>query len=168
MDKPGITYESWAALDANRKLTQRERNRMSMPWRLWEVAVARMNNHGHAAFRKDELTRLACGKVSRSDTQAVYRGLRVLADMGRIAPVGDKGSTLFCVLVNADIAMRSAGRGNYKYLCSEPTHMDIRQTPYSPATLSPDFAAPAIDDECDPWDEPWQPPDDQAQNPDAA
>ncbi len=149
MDRPSITYESWTALDANHKLTERESKRMSMPWRLWEISVARMNNYGHAAFRKNELTRLACGRAERSDTQAVYRGLRILADMGRIAPVGDKGSTLFCIMVNADIAMRGAGKGNYKYLCSEHTHMDIRQTPYSPATLSPEFTAPPADDEYD-------------------
>jgi hypothetical protein len=156
MKKPSITYESWVAMDAGRRLTENERVRMTMPWRLWEISLARINNYGHAAFRRDELTRLACGRVSRSDTQAVYRGLRILATMGRIAPVGDKGSTLFCVMVNVDIAMRSAGKGNYKYLCAEPTHMDIRQTPYSPQTLSPDFAAPADSDEHDAWDEPWQ------------
>jgi hypothetical protein len=166
--KPSITYESWAALNADHKLTKVELKRMSMPWRLWEVVIARMNNYGHAAFRKDELTRLACGKVSRSDVQAVYRGLRILADMGRIAPVGDKGSTLFCVLVNEDIAMRSAGRGNYKYLCSEHSHIDIRQTPYSPATLDPEFMSPPWDDGPDAWDAWDMPADDQASNPDAA
>ncbi|SRR6266704_473664 len=130
MDKPSITYESWAALDADRTLTENELKRMSMPWRLWEISVARMNNYGHAAFHTDELVKLACGKVSRADTQAVYRGLRTLADMGRIAPVGEKGTTLLCVMVNTEVAMRGAGKGNYKFLCSEPSHMDIRQTPY--------------------------------------
>ena len=152
MNKPSITFESWVAMDADRKLTENERIRMSMPWRLWEISILRMNNYGHAAFRTDELTRLACGKVTRSNRDAVRRGLHNLAAMGRIAPVGDKGSTLFCVLINVDIAMRSAGKGNYKYLCSEHTHMDIRQTPYSPVTLSPEFTAPPGDGGPDAWD----------------
>lgn len=138
MSKPSITYESWIALDVEMLLAEVERRKMSMPWRLWELALARMNNYGHAAFRKNELVVMACGSVTRSDIQAVYRGLKNLADMGRIAPVGEGGSTLFCIMVNTDIAQRAAGKGNYRFLCSEPSHMDIRQEPYrSPDPTDP-------------------------------
>ena len=130
MSKPSIAYESWVALDVEMMLAEVERKRMAMPWRLWELALARMNNHGHAPFRKNELVAMACDKVSRSDIQAVYRGLKILAAMGRIAPVGEGGSTLFCIMVNTDIAQRAAGKGNYRFLCSEPSHMDTRQESY--------------------------------------
>jgi hypothetical protein len=125
-----ITFGSWVAVDNERLLllANTERKRMSMPWRLWELALARMNNYGHAPFRKDEIVRLACGEVSRSNTQAVRRGMVTLASMGRIAPVGDNGSTLFCVMVNPEVAQRRAGKGSYKFLCSEISHMSIRQS----------------------------------------
>lgn len=59
--------------------------------------------------------------------------------MGRIAPVGEGGITLFCIMVNTDIAQRAAGKGNYRFLCSEPSHIDIRQEPY----CSPDPTDPS-------------------------
>src|SRR5262249_53024307 len=99
----------------------------------------RANNWGHAAFRKGELTRLVCGSDTRSDRAAVNRGLKVLAAMGRIAPVGQDGSTFFCVIINRDLVERQAGKGSRKDLCSEIGHMDIRETPYSPNAMAPKF-----------------------------
>jgi hypothetical protein len=154
MAKTYDSYESWVKLDSKRELTEKERNRMSVSWRVWEVALSRLNNHGHAAFHTDELVKLVCGKVDRNSAQVVHRGIKTLAQMGRIAPEGDKGSTLLCILVNPEIARRDAGKGNYTYLCSEPSHMDMRQEPYSPDSAvfgvseSHEFA-----DGIDPWDE---------------
>lgn len=150
MDKPHIGYESWVALDSKRLLTEGEAKRMSMPWRLWEIALSKVNNYGHAAFHKDELVRLACGEVTRANRAAVYRGMKILAQMGRIAPVGEKGSTLLCIMINEDIGKRRAGKGNYTYLCAEITHMDIRQTPYTP-----DFSAAGAVDYDPEWDDSW-------------
>jgi hypothetical protein len=170
MIKPSITYESWVALDVEMLLADIERNKMQMAWRLWELALARMNNHGHAPFRKNELVWMACGRNERSDVQTVYRGLKNLADMGRIAPVGEGGSTLYCIRVNTDIAQRQAGRGNYKYLCSEPSHMDIRQEAYH-TPVQPDkprdrwHERERIDHE-DSEPDPWA--DDACQEPSAA
>ena len=144
--KPKITFGSWVAVNDETLLAEQERKRMSVPWRMWELALAKMNNYGHAPFHTDELVRLCCGTVNRSNVQAVRRGMKTLAEMGRIAPVGDKGSTLLCVMVNPSLAQRVAGKGNYKYLCSEPSHMDIRQRPYGP--LDPVFVAPTGD----PWE----------------
>jgi hypothetical protein len=153
-----ITFGSWVAVDNERLLllANTERKRMSMPWRLWELALARMNNYGHAPFRKDEIVRLACGEVSRSNTQAVRRGMVTLASMGRIAPVGDNGSTLFCVMVNPEVAQRRAGKGSYKFLCSEISHMSIRQSPYDPAWVIRPPAGPVeVDDGPDDYRE-WR------------
>ena len=81
-----------------------------------------------------------------------------LAQMGRIAPIGDQGSTLLCVLVNLDIARREAGKGNYTFLCSEPSHMDIRQDPFVFSEVDiMDTDEPESGDETDPWDETWPP-----------
>lgn len=136
--KPRITFESWVAMDDGRLLDEKERHRMSMPWRIWELALAKLNNYGHAPFCKDELVKLACGTVDRANVQAVKRGMKTLADMGRIAPVGDGGSTLLCIRVNAEYAQRAVGKGGYKYVCSEPGHMgDVKVTAYDPGGTIP-------------------------------
>jgi hypothetical protein len=138
MMKPKITFESWVAMDDGRLLAEKERSRMSMPWRIWELALAKLNNYGHAPFCKDELVKLACGAVNRANVQAVKRGMKTLADMGRIAPVGDGGSTVLCIRVNADITQRAVGKGGYKYVCSEPSHMgDLKVTAYDPGGIIP-------------------------------
>lgn len=136
--KPKITFESWVAMDNERLLAEKERSRMSMPWRIWELALARLNNYGHAPFCKDELVKLACGTAGRANVQAVKRGMKTLADMGRIAPPGDGGSTLLCIRVNAEYAQRAVGKGGYKYVCSESSHMgDVKVTVYDPGGTIP-------------------------------
>jgi hypothetical protein len=54
-----IEYESWIAVsDSIGTLAERERKRMSVPWRIWEICLSRANNWGHAGFRPGELPRL--------------------------------------------------------------------------------------------------------------
>jgi hypothetical protein len=50
------------------------------------ISLSRLNNHGHAAFHRDELVKMTCGEVTRANVKAVYRGMKNLAQMGRIAP----------------------------------------------------------------------------------
>jgi len=146
--KPSITFESWSAVnDGIGTLAEKERKRMSGPWRVWEVSLARANNWGHAAFRPGELARLACGQDSPSNRIQVHRWLKTLAEMGRIDPLH---STPLCVMINRDIIQRQAGKGSRKHMCSEPAHMDMREQPYSPNTLDPAFTAPPAMAE-DPW-----------------
>jgi len=135
--KTSITFESWSAVSDDietqiEALAECERKRMSGPWRVWELCVARANNWGHAAFRLGELARLACGKDSAANRDQVRRWLKILCEMGRIDP---QHSTQLCVMVNRDVAQRNAGKGSRKDMCWEPTHTDIRETPYSPNDL---------------------------------
>ncbi len=154
--KPSITFESWSAVnDDIGTLAECERKRMSVPWRIWEISIARANNWGHAAFRTGELVRLVCGSDNRSDRAAVNRGLKVLAAMGRIAPLRPNGSTLYCVMVNRNIAQRAAGKGSRKDMCSEPTHMDARETPFSPNTMGPAFMPSPYETINPSADDPW-------------
>lgn len=152
--KPSITFGSWSAVsDDIETLAERERKRMSGPWRVWELCVARANNWGHAAFRPDELAKLACGKDSASNKDQVRRWLKILAAMDRIDP---KHSTQLCVMVNRDVAQRSAGKGSRKDICWEPAHTDLRETPYSPNATEPARAEPSWEPESsadDPWAE---------------
>ena len=50
--------------DENLKLTADDLKVMNGPWRVWEIALQRMNNWGHAGFRPGELAQIACGKDS--------------------------------------------------------------------------------------------------------
>jgi hypothetical protein len=150
--RPSITFESWFAVNCETEtLAEHERKRMSGPWRVWEVWAARANNWGHAAFRPGELARLACGKDSPANRDQVRRWLRTLSEMGRI---DSQHSTQLCVMVNRDVAQRSAGKGSRKDVCSEPEHMDMRETPYSPKAMEPTFTAPPWEPD-PPADDPW-------------
>lgn len=114
--------------------------RMSVPWRIWEIALGRMNNFGHAGFERDELASLVTGKpmardswspenaVGRVERQLVAKYVRVLKDMGRIAPT----STSLCVVVRHDIVTRPRGKGGYDDMCSEPSHMRVRRMAWEP------------------------------------
>src|SRR6266404_973497 len=134
MAKEACPYESWSAVnDEITVLAERERKRMTMPWRIWEISVARANNWGHAAFRTGELAKLCCGTDSPANRTAVHRGMKTLAAMGRIAPVGDCGSTQYCSMVSREYVWRGAGKGGRNHVCSEPSHMDIKDTPWRPA-----------------------------------
>jgi hypothetical protein len=130
MSKPRITYGSWVAVNAERTLTEVERKRMSSSWRVWEISVAAMNNWGHATFRLNELCDLVCGSHERSDKAALHRAMKTLAEMGRIAPVGEHGSTEICIMVNLDIATRAAGKGGREFVCWESGHAKTRETSF--------------------------------------
>jgi hypothetical protein len=143
MAKEKIPYKGWSALSDDAILAEKERLRMSMPWRIWEISVARANNWGHAAFRKGELTRLCCLEDNQNNRLAVNRGMKLLQDMDRIGP----DSTQFCVVVNRDYVYRGAGKGSRKDMCAEPAHMDTRETPWSPtgaASVEPAVAEPKL------------------------
>ena len=115
--------------------------RMSIPWRLWKIALGKMNNWGHAGFEKDELASLITGKptlgnawgpenaVGRTERQLVWKYLKVLKDMGRIAPA----STSLCIVVRHDI-VTGRGKGGYDHLCCEPAHMKVRRMVWEPPT----------------------------------
>jgi hypothetical protein len=128
-----ITFESWTAMDSERELAERERVRMSGPWRVWELSMSRVSNWGHAAFRPGELVTLACRKDTPSNRVQLHRWIKVLAEMGRIDP---ERSTPLCILVNRDVAQRNRGKGARKDLCWEPLHFDIRETPYWPSVIN--------------------------------
>ena len=131
-----IEYESWIAVsDSIGTLAERERKRMSVPWRIWEISLSRANNWGHAGFRPGELPRLVCGDDTRTNRQAVYRGMKILSAMGRIMPPGSKGSTLLCIVINSQLAQRRAGKGRRLNMCSEPEHMDYRETTWPPEAI---------------------------------
>ena len=49
--------------------------RMSVPWRIWELALGRMNNWGHAGFEKDELASLVTGKPMAGNSLGILRML---------------------------------------------------------------------------------------------
>ena len=145
--KPVETFKNWYAVssEAVMALVETERKRMSVPWRIWEIATARMNNWGHASFRPDELVTLVCGSCTKSDRQAVKRGLDVLADMGRImrrSRGAGIGSTELCVVVNTTVAHRLAGRAK-DYLCWEPSHCECRKVPFEMPLGQPDDASQA-------------------------
>jgi hypothetical protein len=105
--------------------------RMSLPWRIWEISLGRMNNWGHAGFAKDELASLILGKsaLSRTERQKVWKYVKVLKDLGRIAPV----STSLCIVVRHDIVTRPRGKGGYDDLCCEPNHMPYRRMVWEPS-----------------------------------
>jgi hypothetical protein len=52
--------------------------KMSVPWRLWEITLCRMNNWGHAPFDPKELQMLVCGSVGESERRALDRGFKTL------------------------------------------------------------------------------------------
>jgi hypothetical protein len=115
---------------------------MSVPWRIWEIALGRMNNWGHAGFERDELASLITGKptagntwgpenaVGRSERDLIWKYIRVLKQMGRIAPA----STSLCLVVSHDIVTRPRGKGGYDDLCCEPGHMRFRRMSWEPST----------------------------------
>jgi hypothetical protein len=102
-------------------ISEDTRKHMSGPWRVWEIALYRMNNWGHAPFGPGELATLACGKDTPSNRAMVHRWIRVLAEMGRIKPEGGFGSTQLCIIVNHLHVKRDSGRAS-SHLCSEPAH----------------------------------------------
>jgi hypothetical protein len=116
--------------------------RMSVPWRIWEIALGRMNNFGHAGFGRDELAALVTGKpipgqgwgpddaVGRVERQLVWKYIKVLKDLGRIAPA----STALCIVARHDIVTRPRGKGGYYDMCCEPDHRDVRRMAWEPAT----------------------------------
>ena len=126
-------------MDSNRTLGKRERDRMSGPWRVWEVCVMRSNNWGHAPFKAGELASLTGknGQDTPANRDQVHRWLGVLTDMGRI----DVTSTQLCVVINTSMAWRGAGKGSWENLCSEPKHSDTRKTPFN--APAPAFVPPA-------------------------
>jgi hypothetical protein len=131
-------------------ITETDRKLMSVPWRIWEICVARANNWGHAAFRKNELVRLCCGQNTPADRLTVKRGMQRLVDMNRIAPMdGEHGSTVFCVIVNQYYVWRGAGKGGRKDICFEPDHKDSCETPWTTHVLPEKKASD------DPWDSSW-------------
>lgn len=152
MNKPSITFESWTAVtDDIEVLREHERKRMSGPWRVWEICIARANNWGHAAFRPGELAGLACGVDSPANRDQVRRWLKILGEMCR---VDSRHSTQLCVMVNRDIAQRQAGKGSRKHMCFEPAHADMREEPYAPKAMEPTFTPPPWEPE-PPEDDPW-------------
>jgi hypothetical protein len=132
-------------------LTEKYRNLMWMPWRIWEICIARANNWGHAAFRKGELVKLCLDEDTPNNRLAVKRAMRVLVKMERIAPMDKHGSTVFCIIVNQGYVWRGGGHGARKDMCSEPEHMDMRETPWT--TIEPAEPKDAWDDAEDVKDE---------------
>lgn len=101
--------------------------RMSIPWRLWEITLCRINNWGHAAFDISELEMLVCGAVGKSEGQVLTRGFKTLTELGRISP----DSTRLCVVVNDDLWRRGGGKGSWEDSCSEPAHRAHRRHVWS-------------------------------------
>ena len=159
MARKQCPYKSWSAMNDEAVITEKERKRMSMPWRIWEISVARANNWGHAAFRNGELVRLCCGENTPADRLAVKRGMQRLVEMERIAPMHEHGSTVFCVIVNQYYVWRGAGKGGRRDVCAEPEHMDMRETPWTTHLLDPKFTSPPAQD--DEWDDDDKPDDDE-------
>jgi hypothetical protein len=126
-------------------ISEKYRHLMWMPWRIWEISVARANNWGHAAFRKGELVKLCCGEDTPNNRLAVKRGMEKLVKMERIAPMDEHGSTVFCIIVNQAYVWRGGGHGARKDMCSEPEHMDTRETAWT--TIEPAKSKDAWDDE---------------------
>jgi hypothetical protein len=102
---------------------------MSIPWRLWEMTLCRINNWGHAAFDPGELEMLVCGAAGASERKALHRGFKTLIELSRISP----DSTKLCVVVNDDLWRRGAGRGSWEDSCSEPAHRAHRRHVWSAA-----------------------------------
>ena len=115
-----IQYESWIAVNDRGTLAEYERKRMSVPWRIWDICLWRANNWGHAGFRPGQLARLVCGDDSRNSRQAVNRGLKTLAEMGRIMPPAPRGSTQLCVVISSEVAQRRAGKGRPRPRAAAP------------------------------------------------
>lgn len=131
-------FESFTVMDSTRELTNEERKGMSGPWRVWELCAMRSNNWGHAAFYEGELAKLATGEDSRDKRDMVTRWIKNLVKLGRV----DQCSTQLCVVVNTSIAWRGSGRGKWEDICSEPSHRDIRKTPFNaPTSIDPPFKA---------------------------
>jgi hypothetical protein len=125
-----IEFERFTAMsdDVGQIVEQVRGNRlMSAPWRLWELALCRMNNWGHAAFDVDELEMLVCGCKGKSERQVLKRAFDTLIDLGRISPE----STTLCVVVNTDLWARGAGKGAWDHACSEPSHRAHRRHRWS-------------------------------------
>jgi hypothetical protein len=101
--------------------------KMSIPWRLWEITLCRINNWGHAPFGRSELQMLVCGAVGESERKALDRGFRTLIELGRIAP----DSSRLCVVVDDDLWRRGGGKGAWEDSCSEPAHRDYRRSVWS-------------------------------------
>ncbi len=126
-----IGFERFTAMsdDIGKVVAQAAGNRhMSIPWRLWELVLCRINNWGHAPFDPNELQMLACAAVGPSERRAVNRGLKILSEnLGRISP----DSTTLCVVVNADLWRRGAGKGKWDDDCSEPAHRAYKRHTWS-------------------------------------
>jgi hypothetical protein len=111
---------------ADLELTETERKHMNGPWRVWEAALRRLNNYGHAPFRPGELTKIVCGVDTPSNRNRVRNWMKGLAAMGRIAPLAKGGSTQLCILINNHVANRGAGKP-MDFMCWEPSHADCRK-----------------------------------------
>lgn len=126
-----IGFERFTAVSddvANKVVAQACGNRhMSIPWRLWEITLCRINNWGHAPFDVDELTMMVCGAVGSSERKALNRGFKTLIELERIAPE----SSRLCVVANDDWWRRGAGKGSWEDTCSEPSHRQHRRHVWS-------------------------------------
>lgn len=97
-----------------------------LPSKTLEAVRARMNNWGHAHFRKHELAGIIYGKSCPADVGKVHMNgvrdqLHKLVKVGLAAPE----STLLCVVLDWDYFQRPAGKGNILTdLCHEPSHLD--------------------------------------------
>jgi hypothetical protein len=140
IDFDGGKFVKMSDVIFNLATTDPSDKRMSIPWRIWEIPLGRMNNFGHAGFRRDELAALVTGKtvpgqgwgsedaVSRVERQLVWKYVKVLKDLGRVAP----SSTTLCIVVRHDIVTRPRGKGGYDDMCCEPDHMDVRRMAWEP------------------------------------
>jgi hypothetical protein len=82
---------------------------------------AGMNNWGHAYFHGDELAQVVYGRnrsITRGMRNTVYEKIKQFRDAGWIAPE----STNDCIVLDADLFQRGAGRGSVTDHCFEPSH----------------------------------------------
>jgi hypothetical protein len=138
MSKSYSTDESFVRMIiSDFELTDAMRRHMNGPWRVWTVALARLNNYGHAPFRPGELAEKVCGKDTPSNRDRVRDWLKALAAMGWIKPLGRGGSTQLCLMIHSEVANRGAGKAT-DYVCWEPSHADIRKHAW------PSFEVPEV------------------------
>lgn len=134
--------EGWHAVNDNvtEAMVVDQRKFMSVQWRIWELACVRMNNWGHASFRAGELATLACGDDNSDNRHTVKRGIKKLADMGRIAPL--EISTELCIVIHGNLVQRAKGKGGRNDICHEPSHEQHRDQLWPPKPVTE--TAPSI------------------------
>lgn len=164
MAKPGTEqtpYRDYVAVNAGDEmmefiLTEDMRRKMNMAWRVWTLAVIRMNNWGHAGFKPGELALLATGEDTRSTRGMVSKAIKNLGEMGWIKPpAGEFGSTQHCIIVNPRWAYRGAGRAS-NFLCAEPTHFGRQKERWDvdmPGKPEPAVSQPEGQPQGDVWDD---------------